>query len=202
MFSKTSRRTFVPSSGSMATPRGYELGETDFVALDPSWGRRALPYDEILALIRAGSSTSEQTSSVTKEKKFSLGRAALSGGIVRSKTTTTTHRNTTEEREQVLYVIRKNGRDPFLLRESHVRHEGLGEQRKATKLLNFVAMVDALRARAPAAMYDDRLLKQRRKGSLSTVAGGESNRVATSSNASENDLAAHLLAIAHLKGQL
>ena len=88
----------------------------------------------------------------------------------------------------------------FLLHQ--LRHDGLGDRRQATRLLNFVAMVEALRARAPHALYDERLLKQRRKSSLSSTAGTAQGRVVTSSNASENDLAAHLLAIGHLKGQL
>ncbi len=194
--------TCVPGSEQLTSPRSYELAADAFVALDPAWGRRLMPYGDLLALIRANSASIEQSSSMTKQKKLSLGRAAMTGGLVMRKTSTTDERATTEEREQVLYLIRKTGRDPMLLRERHLRHQGLGEQVKPTSLENFASLVVVLRQRAPQVLYDDRLATHRRKTSITSLAGSAAHQVTSSSNASENDLAAHLIAVAHLKGQL
>ena len=192
----------VPSSETLLSPRNYELGAGSFVTLDPAHGRQELPYAEILALIRASQLTSQQLSTVTTEKKLALGRAALSGGLVRHKVTTTSSTSHSEEREQVLYVVRKSGRDALLLCERQLRHEGLGAQRQATSLANFTTLVETLRGLAPDALYDERLLERRRKSAAVSMSGGAKDRLVSRSNASENDLAAHLLAVAHLTGQL
>ncbi len=192
----------VASSEQMTSPRSYELGAHAFVALDPAWGQRQMPYVDLLALIRANSATIEQSSSISKRKKLSLGRAAMTGGLVMRKSTTTDQRSTAEEREQVLYLIRDNGQDPMLLRERHLRHQGLGALVKPTSLENFGTLVARLRQEAPQALYDDRLVTHRRKTGITQLAGSAAQKVTSSSNASENDLAVHLIAVAHLKGQL
>jgi len=193
---------YVPSSEEMPSPRSYQLRADALVALHPAWGERSMAYGDLLALIRAKAAKVEQSSSTTKQKKLSLGRAALTGGLVMRKSTTTHDRAEVEEREQVLYLIRNTGRDPMILREQQLRHQGLGEQVKPTSLENFVTLLAVLRQRAPQALYDDRLVTHRRKASMIAVAGTAASQVISSSNASENDLAAHLIAVAHLKGQL
>ncbi len=193
---------YVASSDRMTAPRSYELGPDALVVRHPAWGERAMPYGELLALIRATAAKVEQSSSTTKQKKLSLGRAAMTGGLVMRKATTSHERAEVEEREQVLYLIRKTGREPMILREHQLRHQGLGDQVKPTSLENFTTLVALLRQQAPHALYDDRLVSHRRKSSMTALAGTAADQVASSSNASENDLAAHLIAVAHLTGQL
>jgi len=193
---------FVPSSATMTTPRSYRLTDRELIAIHPAWGERPLAFGEILALIRAKAARVKQTSSTTKDKKLSLGRAVVTGGLAMRKSTTQRQRTEVEEREQVLYLIRRTGRDPFLLREQQLRHQGLGPQVKPTSLENFTTLVALLQQRAPHALYDDRLVTHRRKTAMTGLAGSTAEQVTSSSNASDTDLAAHLIAVAHLEGQL
>ena len=193
--------SFVQSSAEMASPRSYVFEPESFVASDPAWGQQSMPYADIAALIQARAQVIEQSSAITKEKKLSMGRAVLSGGMMMRKTNTTEQRNMTEEHEQVLYLVRKDGRDPMFLRAGRLRHRGLGDRAGRTSLANFATLIAVLRERAPQALFDDRLVRQRRKVDLTSISGTATDRTAASSNASANDLAAHLIAVAHLQGQ-
>ena len=193
---------YVPSSEQMAAPRTYAFGPEAFTVHDPAWGERSLPYGDILALVHAATAASEQSTTVTKTKKFSLGRAVLSGGLVMNKKTTKEAHTEADTREQVVYVVRVDGRDPLLLRETRLRHQGLGERARPTVLENLALLVELLRARAPGALYDDRLLRRPRKATSLSVSGTATARTSASSNASDVDLAVHVLAVAHRQGQL
>lgn len=191
----------VADSAEMTCPRTYAFEPAAFAGESPEWGRREMPYAEVAGLIHASAATFEQTSSVTKQRKFSLGRAALTGGIAMRKTTTTEKRSQAEEREQVLYVIRNDARDPWLLRESRLRHLGLGDRIRPTSAENFATLVELLRERAPQALYDDALRRRPRKADGVSVSGTTAHKVTEVSNASETDLAVHLIVVAHLTGQ-
>ena len=192
---------FVPSSQQMPAPRSYRLEDEAFVGLDPAWGERSVRYADLLGLVHASAATLVESTTVTKDKKFSLGRAVLTGGLVMRKKTATEKRDSSEQREQVLYLIRQDGRDPMILREQRLRHQGLGARVKPTSLENFATLVALLRERATGALYDDRLFTRPRRASTTSLSGTSTDRLAASSNASDNDLAAHLIVVAHRQGQ-
>ena len=191
----------VPNSAEMTSPRSYCFEPEALLGHDPAWGERRMPYAEVVGLIHASAATSEQTSSVTKQRKFSMGRAALTGGIAMRKTTTTDKRSQSEDREQVLYIVRKGARDPWLLTESRLRHQGLADRVRPTSAENFGILIELLRERMPAALFDDRLRRRPRKANSLTVSGTSAHKVTEMSNASETDLAMHLIVVAHLTGQ-
>ena len=83
-----------------------------------------------------------------------------------------------------------------------MRYEGLGDQRQKTTAENFGVLLKLLCERAPHALYDERLFKQRRKRELISLAGTSTNSEAISSNASANLLAAQILVAAWCEGQL
>lgn len=194
--------TKVPSAAEMTAPRTYELAADAFVGAAPAWGEARMPYAEIVALIHANVATIERTQEVTKDRKFSLGRAALTGGIAVRKEVEKKSVASSEDREQVLYVVHESGRDPWLLCEQRLRHRGLGERVRPTAGENFATLVQLLRARAPHALYDDRLLRRLRKTDTVSVSGPTARKVTEISNASETDLAMHLIVVGHITGQL
>jgi hypothetical protein len=112
------------------------------------------------------------------------------------------HQASSEEREPVLYVIHRSGTGHVILRAHRLRFGGLGERIGRTVQENFNTMVTLLRERAPGAAFDDRLLRARRGGSRLAISGSPGQRTVVSSNEAETDLAAHLLAVASLQGQL
>ncbi len=119
-----------------------------------------LPWGDITALVRARHHQQHDTVAKVKEKKFDLGRAVASGGLIMRKTTTkevvTHHENT----EQVVYVFHGAAEVPWLLRQERANYSGLGAQLAPTSILNFGIAVQEFRKRAPGARFDDSLIRR------------------------------------------
>lgn len=192
----------IMASGEMKAPREFELREDRFVVSDPVWGEVELPYASLIALLRAMHTVESSGTKVTEQKKLSIGRAALTGGLSVRKTVEHVERTKSQEREQVLYIYERTGRSTLLMRETRLRYQGLHERLGPTTMQNFQALTELLRERAASALYDERLLRQRRKAGIVSMSGTGRATVASSSTAGEIDQAAHLLALARLQGQL
>jgi hypothetical protein len=169
----------VPSSA-MTALRDFRL---EPAAVCPTGaGSERLPYADILALLRATHRGSETSIREESERKLRPGMAIATGGLVLSKTTKRQVVTKTETRESVLYIFRRSGAPPWILRERGARYGGLGSELRPSSLENFSTTIGLLRQRAPAALYDERLVKSR---SVRGVAEGMA----------ASDLLAHLLAL-------
>jgi hypothetical protein len=173
------RDRILPSSGMVAL-KDFRLDEIGLAA-DGSRGEH-LPYDDVLTLLRATQRTATRETKEVKEKKFSVGRAIATGGLVNRKTTTREVTTQTTTLEQVLYLFRRSGATPWILCERGARYTGLGENLRPTSLENFVTTMRRLRELAPAALYDERLMHSR---PIRAVADG----------AEATDILAHLIAL-------
>jgi hypothetical protein len=158
--------------------------------------RERLPYRDVLCLVRATHRTRSATETTTTERRFSAGRSLLTGGL--SNTTTVTKHGTesNESREQVLYVFRRDGEAPWLLREQSAHYEGLGAALGRTRLENFASTIRLLRERAPEAAYDERLLQRARVAERSSIQGTAAKNTVTTSSSAGVDALAHLVALA------
>jgi hypothetical protein len=120
-------------------------------------GGERLPWGSITALVRAVHSARVETTEKTTDKKISLGRAALTGGILATKNVASERTRVSDAREQVLYVFASSPR-PWIVVASRARYDGLGEPLKPMQLENFERFVSVLRERCRGAAFDDRLL--------------------------------------------
>ena len=152
------RRDIVASSA-MTALRDFRF-EPDALVADTSRDER-LPYDDILALLRASHRTTTTQTEDVKERKFRPGMAIATGGLVLSKTTTREVTSRSEARQQVLYLFRRSGSAPMILGERTARYGGLGADLRPTCLENFATTLRLLRERAPGAYYDERLMSGR-----------------------------------------
>lgn len=182
----------VVSSEDMVAMRRPRL-EVDAVTLDDRSTER-LPYSDVLALLPAVHQRRVDTAVQTRETKLSMGRAVMTGGLAFTKTVKTSTRNATEERDVVLYVFRKSGGSPWLLRERGTGWAGLGLPLAPSESENYRLAVAALRERAPGATFDDRLMTRKAAERSSLTGGGGNTTVKTSSQAGV-DLLAHVLAM-------
>jgi hypothetical protein len=135
------------------------------------------PWEEITALVRATHRSLGQATSVVTEKKFDAMRAVVTGGLLTSKKVqknVTTH---APEHEEVLYIFGLPGTTPWFLRERHAHYGTLGAALTLSSHENFRLSVEAIRERAPRALYDDRLVARR-------------------SSPAEDDVLAHIIALA------
>jgi len=162
---------------------------------------RRLPYASVLVTLRATHHTRVETTTEEKSRKFSAGRALLTGGLVMTKSTTTSSTTRNESRQEVLYIFRNDNEPPWLLRESGAKYDRLGEHMAATEHANFLNTVSLLRARAPHAIADDRLVGRKVPERIAQVAVQSMARGRTIETSSEAgmDLLAHLLAMWHAK---
>jgi hypothetical protein len=116
-----------------------------------------LPYGSITALVRAVHSARIETTEKSNSKKISIGRAALTGGLLATKNVATERTRVSDAREHVLYVFASSPR-PWIVVSSRARYDGLGEPLRPMQLENFERFVSVLRERCPTAAYDDRLV--------------------------------------------
>ena len=120
-----------------------------------------LPWGDVAALVRAVDRKKRQSTAVVTEKKLDLTRTVLSGGLIRNKTSKREVVTRVDDSEPVLYLFRRSGATPWILREQGTHYEALGARLQPTAAPNFVAAVEELRARAPGAAYDERLVTRR-----------------------------------------
>jgi hypothetical protein len=182
----------VVAAGDMVAMRRPRL-EADAIALDDGQGHR-LPYDDMLALVPAVHRRRVDAATQTRETKISVGRAVMTGGMTFTKTVKTNTHNATEERDGVLYVFRRSGARPWILREHGTGWGAMGLTLAPSESENYRLAGIALRARAPGATFDDRLMK-RKSGERSALSGGGGNTTVKTSSEGGVDLLAHLLAM-------
>lgn len=136
----------------------FELADDHLLARGPGATSLQVPYEEIAALLRGIRVDTQETTETVKGRKFSAKRAVLSGGLVMTRKTTKTVSGTEDSREGFLHVF-AGARPVCVFRETGVRYEGL-PNKQLTRAAGFLELIGELRARAPAARYDERLLKR------------------------------------------
>jgi hypothetical protein len=159
-----------------------------------------LPYGDVLAIVRATHRLASSSRTVTKERSFSAGRAILSGGLVVTKSSTREDKKTTDEREHVVYLFRRSGERPWIMRQDEAKYHTLGPSMQPTNALNFPLAVTRLRELAPTATFDTRLVSVKRIPERNVTLAVSQVGVTVSSFTYGVDLLAHLLAM-HLKQQ-
>jgi len=123
-----------------------ELSEIDYGTID-------------LLLVAICSAGQRQTSTTEIERKFSLGKTLLSGGIPMTKKVKSEKIVNHEERDETLWLYVRGGAT-MVFNKGAMSYEGLGDAMQLTRDLNFTYLKNALRRLAPQAGYDDRLIKR------------------------------------------
>jgi hypothetical protein len=182
----------VVGSSAMVSMRRFHL-EGDALTVEGPPALR-LPYGDVLALVAAVHRSRTASETRSKERQLSVGRALMTSGLALTKTVTRQARAASEDREHVLYVFRRSGEAPWLLRELGTSWAGLGDPMAATALDNLRMTVDALRARATSAVFDDRLLSRRAAERATLSTGAATTSIKTSSDAGV-DVLAHVVAL-------
>ena len=168
------RASDVVAAGAMISMRRFRLDDDAIVAPDRD---ARLPWAGIATFVRATRRTRTEETAIVKHKKLDLGRAVVTGGLIMRSTSKTERVIHRDDSELVLYLFRGDGETPWLLTERGTHFRALGSDVATVAAKNFEVVVDQLRARAPHARFDDRL-------------------VARKAQVDDLDLLAHLIAIA------
>jgi len=143
-------------AGAMFCVRRFELG-ANCLRLEAVGGETAEICYRDVGLLLPGTRISGQTELKTvTERKLSLGRTLLSGGIPLTKTVTRQEEVATEQRTRVCYLFASR-HTQVLFRQSGMSYDGFGAAMKMSQELNFSFLISELRRLAPGARYDDRL---------------------------------------------
>lgn len=130
-------------------------------AVERGGGLRTIPFDAITLLLRGTAFGHAVESNVTREKKFSPGRAVLSGGLLLRKTVETVTETTTPY-QKLFLMIYASEYPPLVLNPGQMDFSTLGSNLRLTREANFAWICAELRRRCASAAWDDRL--QTRQG--------------------------------------
>ena len=139
--------------------RRFALGEQDLQVEPQEGGTIIVPYRDIDLILRGTGISSSSSTETTKQRKFDLGTAVVSGGLKMTQTTKTVREVTTEEREGLLRPFGGMGLI-FLFRENGLVYDALGSLRGLSRSGNFINTLSELRRRCATALYDERLLNR------------------------------------------
>ncbi len=184
----------VVSSDEMFRPKTFRF-EPDALVASGNGEERRLAFSDVFAYVRATHATRVEDTVTTQQRSVSIGRAAMTGGLLMSKTVSSESKRVSNEREAVLYVFRSDAA-PWLLASTQLRYDGLGPSMRRSKVENFDVLLQMLREVAPTAPYDARLLAVRANPVILTAGA----RHLSASSSSTHDLLAHVVAMALGKG--
>jgi hypothetical protein len=118
-----------------------------------------LPYAEMKLFLTGTSVVGFSETKTIVEKKFSMGKTLLTGGIPMTKKVERQEEVYSEESEQILYLY-AHDRPTALFSLNGMNYDGFGEEMKQSRKLNFSHLISQLRLHAPGAAFDDRLLNK------------------------------------------
>jgi hypothetical protein len=160
-----------PSEGQRVVARTAVLGPAGGTFQARAGAPVELPWSDVITLLRGSSTVRSETESTQRSSKFSLATAIATQGLKTSRTEERTVRSQQEDTEQAL-LLHGRGGQRVVLRERELDFSCLGAAMQPTRTANMVALARVLRERAPAAFYDERLLRLGRRP-LPMFVGGE-----------------------------
>ncbi len=120
----------------------------------------SLDYRNIDLLLVATCTAGQSQIMVTEtQRKFSLGKTVLAGGIPMTKKVKSETVVVTEERDETLWLYTRKGARAIFDRAA-MNYNSLGDAMQLTRDLNFSHFKNELQRLAPQATFDDRLLKR------------------------------------------
>ena len=146
----------VESDDRRFVARTFEIGERGITAVSRRGETSEIAYEQV-DLVLHGVRIDEHTElRRTERKKFSPGRALLTGGLMLSKTTRKLEKVTTEERDEFLHLY-SDGRPPLVFHATDLNYQSLGSALQPSTSANFAWLADRLREATPRARHDSRL---------------------------------------------
>lgn len=146
----------VPSDNDRVVVRNLAFGPSQLVATDGTGVEHSCNYSAI-SLIQQGSRvhTSVETTKTT-QRKFSAGRALLTGGLSLTKKEVISETKKTETSERFVLLSRSDGEADLMLYERRLNYQFLGSQMQSSSFANLQSLVARIKEKT-AAVVDDRV---------------------------------------------
>ena len=149
----------IESGSNQFNVKKFRLDDEELVVESAGGRSLAVEYRGIDLILRGTCIALRSETRSVKERKFNIGRAALSSGLILTKTTKTTRQVTTEDR-QGFFNLYSGNRLTLVFRENALIYDSLGSALKPSRAANFAYLSAELRQRQPDAVFDDRLLRR------------------------------------------
>lgn len=138
--------------------RRFVLGPQALLVEAGDGASREIPYGAIDLLLAAVCTVGQMQTTTETQRKFSLGKTLLAGGVPMTKIVKRETVVTAEERDETFWLYTPGGATVVFNRAA-MNYDGLGAAMQFTRDLNFAHLKKELRRLAPQAVYDDRLIK-------------------------------------------
>ncbi len=155
-----------------------------------------LAWPDVVAILRGLRKAHVDVERTEKTTRLAPGTAALTGGLVLTRTSTRTVRSSQESNEQVILVYARDGRAATLA-QGHLDFSCLGARMQPSSTANMGELARLLREGAPGAFYDERLLRLGRRP-LPFLVDGESRTRAATATITSTDTSASLDTLAEV----
>jgi hypothetical protein len=146
----------VESDAQRFVVRSFELGERGLTAVSRRGETAEIAYDQVDLLLHGVRMDERTEIHRTERKKFSPGRALLSGGLMLSKTVRKVEKVTTEERDEFIHLY-SDGRPAMVFHATDLNYQSLGSALQPSTTANFAWLAGRLREATPRARHDARL---------------------------------------------
>jgi hypothetical protein len=151
----------VPGEPDRLAVRTFELGG-EVLQLESRAGESLeIPWGGLSLILRAQRTRRAETDKVTTAKRISIGAAIATGGLKLTRSTSSVVRSAEEQTEQLILLYAAGGRAAALA-EGTLDFTCLGTL-QPSRTANLIELGNRIRARAPAARYDERLVRLGRR---------------------------------------
>jgi hypothetical protein len=149
----------VETDGQSTIVRKFFFGDSELEIEARTGDAVRIEFGLIDTIIRGTRIVQTTETETVKEKKFAAGRAILTSGLMTTKSVNITQQGRTDVREGFVNLYSGNRR-PLVFIESALLYDSLGPALRPTRAANFAFVLDELKRRCTAAVYDDRLLSK------------------------------------------
>ncbi len=127
--------------------------------LDPAGRKGSISYKDIRLILPTSRTVPIAEFDTVAERKFSVGKTLMTGGLTMTKKVTFQEKSSKEEREKILYLC-GGQRARLICGQEQMEYEGFSDEMKPSREMNFNLFVSKIRQKCPAAAYDERLMKR------------------------------------------
>lgn len=137
----------------------FEIMESS-LRIETKNGRKGeISFQDIHLLLPVTGVIRHSEKKTVTERKFSLGKTLMTGGIPMSKKVEHQENVETVKHRKALYLYIRRLREPAVFHQDELKFEDLGEAMKMSRELNFGFLLSEIQRLSPNAVYDDRLQK-------------------------------------------
>ncbi len=188
----------APTDRQRLVARRFAFGSSGLSLAARSGETLELPWGELLAVLRGARETRTDTARTETTYRLS-GISTVGLGLPRISSQEHTVRSSESSLEQVLLIYGKGG-EQALVAESLVDFSCLGKAMQPSSSMNMAELARLLKAKAPSAFHDDRLMRMGRRP-LPFMLGAELNVMTDQVAVEHSSTAASLDALAEVMRQ-